>query len=213
MIGVLDYGLGNLRSVVRGFDRAGARAEPCNDPAKLSGYDRAVLPGVGAFGDGMARLHQGGWAEVLRQFAQSGRPLLGVCLGMQLLLDRSTETAGDTPEPGLGLIPGGVQAFDHPCGPQGQRLKVPHMGWNTLNPTGDTAHPLLQGIRPDDHVYFVHGYHARCEDDASVLATCDYGGPFAAVIGRGNLVATQFHPEKSQRVGLAMLDRFARWSP
>ncbi|MEM6750468.1 MAG: imidazole glycerol phosphate synthase subunit HisH [Planctomycetota bacterium] len=213
MIAVIDYGLGNLRSVVRGFERIGAQAQPCANADQLAGFDRAVLPGVGAFGDGMALLRIAGWDQALRDFVSAGKPLLGICLGMQLLLSHSTETDAPDPEPGLALIPGRVLAFDNPVGPQGEALKVPHMGWNTISCSPEQKHPLLDGVGADHHVYFVHGYYAACAEPSDVLATCDYGQPFAAVVGRNNVVATQFHPEKSQRVGLGMLERFAGWTP
>lgn len=201
LIGIIDYGMGNLRSVQKALQNVGAEAEILRSPGEADGVDKLILPGVGAFADGMEQLRQRGWIEPIHAFVASGRPFLGVCLGLQLLFEHSQE--GDAA--GIGLLAGDVVRFDEHRG--GQRLKVPHMGWNTLN--WDRADPLLAGLDQGAAVYFVHAYYAAPADDCVVSARADYGGPFCATVWRDNLWATQFHPEKSQRVGLTMLRNFA----
>jgi glutamine amidotransferase len=210
-IGIIDYGVGNLRSVQKALEHVGARAALLRRPQEASAMDRLILPGVGAFADGMALLEQRGWAETVRAWAGDGRPLLGICLGMQLLFDGSEE---DAPAdgglvPGLGLLAGRVERFDEARGDamRGGRLKVPHMGWNTLR--CDRDDPLLRGLERDAAVYFVHSYYCRPDAAEVISGRCDYGGEFCATVWRGNLWATQFHPEKSQRVGLQILANFA----
>ncbi|MEM9881500.1 MAG: imidazole glycerol phosphate synthase subunit HisH [Planctomycetota bacterium] len=210
MIGILDYGMGNLRSVQKAFDRVGGpRSVVVDQPDDVAGCEKLVLPGVGNFADGMRQLAERGMEAPLRAFIAAGRPVLGVCMGMQLLLDSSTEEATPPAEPiaGLGVVPGRVVRFDEDRGGGGQRLKVPHMGWNRLEPAGDS--PLFAGLDEEPYVYFVHGYYCVPEEAADVAATADYGGPFCAALHRENLWATQFHPEKSQRVGLRLLHNFA----
>ncbi len=219
MIGIIDYGMGNLRSVQKAFEHEGAAARILSGPAELEGVDRLVLPGVGAFADGMANLRQGGWIEPIERFAASGRALLGICLGLQLLFEGSQEDAvsDDQPVPGMGLLPGRVVRFAQSYDDQGRpRIKIPHMGWNTITWRRDD--PLLAGLTPGDTaVYFVHSYYAECSpsDDSAAAevasATSEYpqGQAFCASVWRGNVWATQFHPEKSQRVGLRMLRNFA----
>ena len=210
MISILDYGLGNLRSVQKAFERLGFEARLVADAGDPAG-GLLVLPGVGNFADAMARLHARGLVEPLREQAAAGRPLLGVCLGMQLLFDASDEDAGGPGgTPGLGLIPGKVVALPGGTDPRGRRLKVPQMGWNTLRfARGPIADPLAGAARaaggPEPAVYFVHGFHARPGDPADTLATVDHGGEVVAVAGRGRVLGMQFHPEKSQAVGLALL--------
>jgi len=204
MIAIVDYGLGNLRSVQKGFARVGFDAEITDDPRALEKADGVVLPGVGAFGDCYNGLADRGLVEPVKVAVLSGRPFLGICVGLQLLFDGSEES----PEsPGLGLIPGRVVRF-----PDARQtgLKVPHMGWNRLMPVPGRENPLLGGAGPEDgpYAYFVHSYYAQPEDDSVVLARCEYGKPFAAMVGRGNLFAVQFHPEKSQTDGLAILRAF-----
>ncbi len=198
MLVVLDYGAGNLRSVVRALEVGGARPVVLGDPEALLRADALVFPGVGAAGSAMGRLREGGLDEAIREFYRSGRPILGVCLGLQLLFDLSEEDGGT---PGLGLIPGRVRRF-----PDG--LKVPHMGWNQVRRRKD--HPILAGIPDGAYFYFVHSYYAEPADPAVVVGTTDYGVDFASVVARENLVATQFHPEKSGRWGLAVYANFLR---
>ncbi|BAM03756.1 imidazole glycerol phosphate synthase subunit HisH [Phycisphaera mikurensis] len=212
-ISILDYGLGNLRSVEKALLRLGFRARRvrrAGDPAE----GPLLLPGVGNFADAMAKLHALSLAEPLKAQAAAGRPILGVCLGMQLLFERSDEDAeGPEGTPGLGLLPGRVVPLSGGVDPRGRRLKVPQMGWNTLRfgrgPRADALAAAARSADPpgsgDPAVYFVHGYHAEPADPADVLATTDHGGAVVAIAGRGNVLGMQFHPEKSQAVGLALL--------
>ena len=203
MIAIVDYGVGNLRSVQKALERVGAQAIVSDDPAVLDAARGVILPGVGAFGDAMANLHSRELlAPVLRQ-AGKRKPLLGICLGMQLLFDESEEMGH---HPGLGLLPGRVVRF-----PEG-KLKVPHIGWNQLRlPAATmTGEGLLEGIAPGAYAYFVHSYYAMPEHEADVLATTEYGVAFASVVGRETVWGAQFHPEKSQEVGLRLLANFCR---
>ena len=200
MIAIIDYGMGNLRSVQKAFEFLGCDACITDQADTILAADHVVLPGVGAFRDAMARLKETGLDLIVKQVAARGTPLLGVCLGMQLMFEHSEENGFYD---GLGLFPGTVTRFP------AMGLKIPHMGWNTLT-TRDC--PLFdQG--DDPCVYFVHSYCMAELSDEWTAATCDYGIPFTAVIARGNVVATQFHPEKSGDAGLRMLRRFAEWTP
>ena len=198
MIAIIDYGMGNLRSVQKAFEYLGFEAVVTDDAAVVASAERVVLPGVGAFEDAMARLRQSGLDRALLDAARQGKPVLGICLGMQMMFEHSEENGFHD---GLGLFPGTVTRLeDH-------GLKIPHMGWNTLQ-TRDC--PLFDaGSAPC--VYFVHSYCAAMVDDDFTAATCDYGQTFTAAVCRGNVMATQFHPEKSGDAGLAMLRRFATW--
>jgi len=197
---VVDYGLGNLRSVTRGLERAGAAVEVSDDPAALDSADGVVLPGVGAFGEGMDNAAP--FRATLLDLAADGVPLFGICLGMQMLLSDSEEAkrAGQGDAEGLALIPGTNVRFS------GDR-KVPHMGWNELRVERD--HPLVDGV-DGEHAYFVHSYYAGPDDDGAVVATTDYGGSFPSVVadGSGTVFGTQFHPEKSGDAGLRILRNF-----
>jgi glutamine amidotransferase len=198
MIAIVDYGMGNLRSVQKALERVGATAAVTDDPATLDAVPGVVLPGVGAFGDAMDNLRARRLlGPVLRQ-VERGKPLLGICLGMQLLFDESEEMGRHR---GLGLLPGQVVRF-----PDGE-LKVPHIGWNQLQ---TSPGELLEGITDGSYAYFVHSYYAVPKQPADVLATTEYGLDFAAVVGRGTIWGAQFHPEKSQEVGLRLLRNFAR---
>jgi glutamine amidotransferase len=212
---VVDYGLGNLKSVRRGLERAGAAVEVTDDAGALGTADGIVLPGVGAFSEGME--NAGPFRERLVSEAEAGTPLFGICLGMQMLLTTSEEAdhAGEGNAEGLGLVPGTNVRF-----PGG--LKVPHMGWNDLTVT--RGHPLVEGLDGEpaaraggtggpvdgSYAYFVHSYYADPDDDHAVVATADYGGPFPAVVANdaGNVFGTQFHPEKSGETGLRILRNF-----
>ena len=197
MIAIVDYGVGNLRSVQKALERVGATAVVSSDPATLDAAQGLVLPGVGAFGDGMASLRARGLVEPLLRQVEKGKPLLGICLGMQLLFAESEEMGC---HPGLGLLPGRVVRF-----PEGT-LKVPHVGWNRLDaPQGD----LLAGVAGGAYAYFVHSYYVLPEDPVDVLATTEYGVEFASVVGQERLWGAQFHPEKSQEVGLRLLKNYA----
>ncbi len=193
---VVDYGIGNLRSVEKALQQVGAEVLVSADPADLSAAQGVVLPGVGAFGDGMARLRAAGLVPALEGLVARGVPLLGICLGMQLLFEESEEMGTFA---GLGLLPGCVRRF-----PQG--LRVPHIGWNQVHVVRPS--PLLAGVPQDTYAYFVHSYCVIPADEETVLATTDYGGPYASVVGRGRVFGLQFHPEKSQEVGLRMLANF-----
>lgn len=210
MILIVDYGVGNLRSVAGALRHLGLAAQVSDDPAALAGAERAILPGVGAFAEAMAVLRARGWDEGLRAAVLGrGMPLLGVCLGMQLLAtagEEGAEEGGDTP--GLGLIPGRVRRLDR----LGCRARIPHVGWNAIAAQG-AAHPLLAGAPDGTQVYFVHSYAFQTDDPADTRATACHGAPFAAVVGRGAAVGTQFHPEKSSKAGMAMLRNFARMAP
>jgi len=197
MIAIIDYGMGNLHSVSKAVERLGHTAEVTGDPERILAADGAILPGVGAFGDAMAHLRESGLRDVVGQFAESGKPLLGICLGMQLLFSGSEEHGQHE---GLGLLPGQVVRF------QGS-YKVPHMGWNKLVYT--QASPLLAGIE-EGHVYFVHSYHAQPENPGDLLAVTDYYQPVTAIVGRGNVYGMQFHPEKSGPIGMRLLDNFLK---
>ena len=199
---IVDYGMGNLRSVQKALECLGYPAQITSNPEEVRRAGKVILPGVGAFADAMARLRDSGLDQALQHFVAAGRPLLGICLGLQLLFSRSYE---DGLYEGLNLLPGEVVRFaSAPC------LKVPHMGWNTLKFQQPTC-PLFRGLPSEPAVYFVHSYYAVPEDPSIVAATADYPTPFPAAVWKDNVVATQFHPEKSQRVGLQMLANFARW--
>jgi glutamine amidotransferase len=209
---IIDYGSGNLRSAAKAFERAAREVgvdtdiRVTSDAYTVRAAERIVLPGVGAFADcrrGLAAVM--GMEEALDEAVrQRGRPFLGICVGMQLMAQRGREF--ETVE-GLGWISGEVAAIT----PTDRALKIPHMGWNELEPR--VAHPLLAGIARGAHGYFVHSYGFRCAERGDVLATCDYGGEITAMIGRDNLVGTQFHPEKSQATGLRLIANFLRWRP
>jgi glutamine amidotransferase len=202
MIVIVDYGMGNLRSVQKALERVGTEAIVSTAPASLGEAEGIVLPGVGAFGDAMVQLRgRGLMGPVLREAAQ-GKPLLGICLGMQLLFAESDEMGRHA---GLGLLPGRVPRFPD------SDLKVPHIGWNQLQLTSEgQSSPLLAGIPAGAYAYFVHSYYAAPEEPGDTLATTEYGLSFASVVARGNIFGAQFHPEKSQEVGLQILANFAR---
>ena len=200
MIAIIDYGMGNLRSVQKAIEAVGHSATVTADPDAIARADKVILPGVGAFADAIAHLRQTGLAEAFTAAVRAGKPCLGVCLGLQLLFDASEEDGEHT---GLGLIPGRVVRF-----PSEPGLKIPHMGWNTLEIR--QASPLLAGLEAEPAVYFVHSYFARPENRDHIVAESNYPGPFAAMVARDNLIAAQFHPEKSQRIGLTMYANFAR---
>ena len=198
MIAIIDYGMGNLRSVQKAFEYLGFEAVVTEDAAAVASADRVVLPGVGAFEDAMARLRQSGLDRALLDAAASGKPVLGICLGMQMMFEHSEENGFHD---GLGLFPGTITRLaDH-------GLKIPHMGWNTLH----TRPCPLFDADETPCVYFVHSYCAAMIDDRFTAATCEYGQTFTAAVCRGNVMATQFHPEKSGDAGLRMLRRFATW--
>jgi imidazole glycerol-phosphate synthase subunit HisH len=214
-VAIVDYGSGNLHSAAKAFERAAresGRAQPIMvtaDPDAVARADRIVLPGVGAFADCRRGLHAvTGMVEALTESVRRrGRPFLGICVGMQLMAERGREYQVVD---GLGWIPGDVDRIR----PTDDELKIPHMGWNTLNVFH--PHPLLSGIPVGPqglHAYFVHSYHLSVSDPAVLVAAADYGGPVTALVARENFAGTQFHPEKSQRLGLALLANFLAWAP
>jgi glutamine amidotransferase len=199
-LAIVDYGMGNLRSVQKAFERLGHAAEVTRDGDRIAAAPGVVLPGVGAFGACMANLTALGLVEPVKQAISAGRPFLGICLGMQLLFDESEEFG---PVAGLGILPGRVVRF----APDPER-KVPHMGWNSLRIVRRT--PQLAGIDDDAYVYFVHSYYPVPADRTVVATITAYGPDFASSVVRDNVFACQFHPEKSQQVGLRLLDNFVR---
>lgn len=203
MITIVDYQMGNLRSVQKAIEKVGGEAEITGDPAKIATAEKLILPGVGAFRDAIAHLKEAGLVVPIRQFIDSGRPFLGICLGLQLLFAKSHE---DGEHAGLGVFPGEVVRFDS-ASPAMKGLKVPHMGWNQLQIK--RCPPLLEGLGKEPNVYFVHSYYVVPDDPAIVATTTDYGIPFTSMIWKENVYAAQFHPEKSQTVGLSILQRFA----
>ncbi len=210
---VIDYGSGNLRSAAKALERVsrenriGARIIVSERSALLDQADRIVLPGVGAFGDCIAGLRAlPGMVEALENnVRQRGKAFLGICVGMQLMADRGIEHGL---HPGLGWIPGEVR----PLSPSGQGFKIPHMGWNELEVTAENRrHPVLADLPEGAHAYFVHSFGMNCETSEDILATTDHGGRIPAIVGRENMVGTQFHPEKSQETGLRFLTNFLNW--
>ncbi len=203
MINIIDYEMGNLRSVEKAFEKLGFEARVSSDPMDITTADKVVLPGVGAFRDCIRQLHEGGFVEPLLTHVEAGKPLLGICVGMQMLFDESEEFGRHQ---GLGLIPGKVLRFPSGMEEGGERLKVPHMGWNNVSLKDS---PLFVGIEDGCFLYFVHSYYCAAEDPADVAASCAYGDvEFCASIWRDNIMATQFHPEKSQDIGLSIFKNF-----
>jgi len=193
---IVDYGVGNFRNVQKAFQAVGADAEITDSIAAIAGAEALVLPGVGAFGDAISNLKQRGLDQPVLAAAQSGKPLLGICVGLQLLFDESEEMGRHT---GLGILRGSIVRF-----PPG--LTVPHMGWNQIEPQQN--HPLLKGLVSGDFAYFAHSYHAIPTNTSDIVAFTCYGHAFASVVARENICAIQFHPEKSQQVGLQILKNF-----
>ncbi len=204
MIAIVDYGMGNVRSVQKAFERLGHAAEVTPDPDRVRAASAVVLPGVGAFGDCMANLVKGDLREPVVEAVRGGRPFLGICLGLQLLFDESEEFGR---QEGLGLVSGRVVRFPART-PSGESLKVPHIGWNQV------AFPnrarIFEGLPDPSHLYFVHSYYVQPVDPAWIAGTTEYGVSFTSAIARENVWGVQFHPEKSQRLGLSILDRFGR---
>jgi glutamine amidotransferase len=197
-IAILDYGMGNLHSVQKAFEACGCAAGLVRSRDEIRACDALVVPGVGSFGDCVANVDRLGLREAITAHVRSGKPYLGLCLGLQILFSGSEESPG---RDGLGLFPGRVKKFDH-------GLKIPHMGWNTLSFASERRCPLLKGIEPGTYVYFVHSYYPAPEDREVIATTTDYGITFASALWCDPVMATQFHPEKSQRVGLKMIGNF-----
>lgn len=202
MIGVLDYGIGNIGSILNMIKKVGAQGRAVHSAQELSECDRLILPGVGKFDMGMALLNESGMRGALDEAVAAGRPLLGICLGMQML----GRTSEEGPGAGLGYIPFDLKRFRLEERPE---LKVPHMGWDFVTVTQPEA-PLVRELEAEPRFYFVHSYYAVCDAASDVLMTCDYGVDFAAAVHRGNIWGTQFHPEKSHRFGMALIRNFAR---
>ena len=200
MTGVLDYGVGNIGSILNMLKKVGAQGMPVRTAPELQSCDRLILPGVGRFDAGMALLKQSGLRAPLDCAVAAGVPLLGICLGMQMLGRRSEEGPGE----GLGYLPFDLRRFRVEA-----PLKVPHMGWDAVTLTQPDA-LLCQGLESEPRFYFVHSYYAVCDDPGDVLMTCDYGGPFAAAVHRGHVWGTQFHPEKSHRFGMRLIANFTK---
>jgi glutamine amidotransferase len=198
LIGLIDYGMGNVRSVLNALEHLGAEAELVDSPQKAAAAEKLILPGVGAFGEGMRRLDEAGLAEALPGLAGNGRPMLGICLGMQLLADASSEHGEHA---GLGLIGGRVERIETAAS-----LRIPHVGWNTL--AIERSSELFAGLAPEPTFYFVHSYEFRTSASGARTATTDYGAPLTACVEQGSVFGVQFHPEKSQADGLALLRNF-----
>lgn len=203
MIAVVDYGMGNLRSVQKALQHVGADARIVTSPIDVAQAEKIVLPGVGAFKDAIDRLRATGLDQAVVNAVKKGTPFLGICLGFQLLFDVSYEDGQHT---GLGLLPGKVVRFDFPISRIAQPLKIPHIGWNQICPK--PCCPLFNGVENDSYVYFVHSYHAVSLDEDVIAATTDYGYAFPSAVWSNNIFATQFHPEKSQAIGQQMLKNF-----
>ncbi len=202
MIAIVDYNMGNLASVKNAFLKLGKNISLESDPDKLSKYNKIILPGVGAYGDAMFHLKANGMDEAIKSFAKSGKPLLGICLGMQLLFDSSTEFGNYQ---GLGLVKGKIVKFDkykfsHP-------LKIPHMGWNRIF---TTKHQLFNGLDKTHYLYFVHSFHAVCDNDFDIIGQSEYGYKFTSAIAHDNIMGIQSHPEKSHINGLKILENFIK---
>jgi glutamine amidotransferase len=201
-ITIIDYGVGNVASIANMLKKGDFASELTGDPHRIAAAEKLLLPGVGAFDTAALKLRETGLGELIIERAQAGVPVLGVCLGMQLLLDGSEEGV----ERGLGLIPGRVRRFPRSVGDES--LRVPHMGWNTVH---RVHHPeVLPSVQDEDRFYFVHSYFVDPEDEADTLATTTHGVTFASIVSRGNVTGVQFHPEKSHRMGLRLLTDFAR---
>ncbi len=204
MINIIDYEMGNLRSVAKAFESLGFSARVSADPKDIESADKVVLPGVGAFRDCITNLRQGGFVDPLFEHIEGEKPMLGICVGMQMLFDQSEEFGLHD---GLGLIPGRVKRFPSGMVEGGEKLKVPHMGWNNISI--NKRSPLFAGINDQSFVYFVHSYYCAAENEADIAVTCRYGDvEFCASVWRNNIMATQFHPEKSQDIGLNIFRNF-----
>ncbi len=204
MIAIVDYGMGNLRSVQKGFEAVGAQAKVTSQSSEILDASAVVLPGVGAFKDCMDNLERFGLVETVCKSVRSGKPFLGICLGLQLLFNQSIEFGEVS---GLGIVPGKVVRFSFADGNENE-LKIPHMGWNTVRTQKNV--PLFEGIPADSYFYFVHSYYVVPEDPSVIATTTNYGQDFVSGIHYDNVYAFQFHPEKSQKLGLALLQKFSQ---
>ena len=202
MIAIVDYNMGNLASVQNAFAKLGKESVIESDPAKFKDYDKLILPGVGAFGDAMEHLRDRNMIDALKEYAQSGKYMLGICLGMQLLFESSEEFGKHE---GLGLIKGSVVAFD--SSKFSEPLKVPHMGWNRMF---TSKHPLFENLDEEHYLYFVHSYHVKCSNKEDIIGTTNYGYGFTSAVSRDNVMGFQPHPEKSHKNGLHILENFIK---
>ncbi|MDQ1263043.1 MAG: imidazole glycerol-phosphate synthase subunit HisH [Campylobacterota bacterium] len=202
MIGIVDYNMGNLASVQNAFASLGTKTAVESDPDKFKSYDKLLLPGVGAFGDAMEHLRERNMVEALREYAQSGKYMFGICLGMQLLFESSEEFGFHE---GLSLIRGNVSAFD--TTKFSQNLKVPHMGWNRMF---TKKHPLFDGLDEEHYLYFVHSFHVNCTDEEDIIGRTIYGYEFTSAVAHNNILGIQPHPEKSHKNGLKILENFIK---
>jgi len=202
MIAIVDYNMGNLASVQNAFAKLGKDTVVESDPAKFKEYDKLVLPGVGAFGDAMEHLQERDMVNAIQEFAASGKPMIGICLGMQLLFESSQEFGEHK---GLGLIKGHVDAFDESA--FSEPLKVPHMGWNRMF---TKEHPLFEGLDENHYLYFVHTYHVTCENSDDIIGETEYGYRFTSAVAHNNIMGIQPHPEKSHANGLKILENFIK---
>ncbi|MEA2072959.1 MAG: imidazole glycerol phosphate synthase subunit HisH [Campylobacterota bacterium] len=202
MIAIVDYNMGNLASVKNAFAKLGKDTFVESDPSKFKEYDKLILPGVGAFGDAMEHLRERNMINAIKDFAASGKPMIGICLGMQLLFE-SSEEFGE--HEGLGLIKGHVKAFDE--SKFSEPLKVPHMGWNRMF---TKEHPLFEGLDENHYLYFVHTYHVTCSNEEDIIGETDYGYKFTSAVAHGNIMGIQPHPEKSHENGLKILENFIK---
>jgi len=200
MIAIVDYNMGNLASVQNAFAKLGEKVVVESNPEKFQEYAKLILPGVGAFGDAMEHLKERNMIKAIKEFASSGKPMLGICLGMQLLFESSQEFGEHE---GLGLIKGHVKAFNvHAFS---EPLKVPHMGWNRIF---TQEHPLFEGLDEEHYLYFVHTYHVECTDEKDIIGTTEYGYTFTSAVAHKNIMGIQPHPEKSHENGLKILENF-----
>ena len=200
MIAIVDYNMGNLASVKNAFAKLGKDTVVESDPEKFKEYDKLILPGVGAFGDAMQHLRERGMIEAIKEFAASGKPMIGICLGMQLLFESSEEFGKHE---GLGVIKGRVTAFD--SSKFSEPLKVPHMGWNRMF---TTQHPLFEGLDENHYLYFVHTYHVTCTNPEDIIGETEYGYKFTSAVAHNNIMGIQPHPEKSHENGLKIIENF-----
>jgi len=200
MIAIVDYNMGNLASVQNAFTKLGKKTVVESNPDNFKKYDKLILPGVGAFGDAMEHLRERNMIEAIREFATTGKPILGICLGMQLLFESSEEFGKHE---GLGLIKGHVSAFK--SSNFSEPLKVPHMGWNRMF---TTSHPLFKGLDENHYLYFVHTFHVTCDDESDIIGTTEYGYKFTSAVAHNNIMGIQPHPEKSHENGLKILENF-----
>jgi glutamine amidotransferase len=202
MIAIVDYNMGNLASVQNAFAKLGVQTVVESDPTKFKEYDKLILPGVGAFGDAMAHLRERNMIDAIKEFAGSSKPILGICLGMQLLFESSEEFGVHE---GLGLIKGRVVAFD--SSKFEEALKVPHMGWNRMF---TKVHPLFEGLDKEHYLYFVHSYHVVCDNEEDAIGRTFYGYEFTSAVAHNNIMGIQPHPEKSHENGLKILENFTK---